>query len=233
MSQGSIANLIILSSFETELSAIADICTYQTSYFEKTINALKGQFPNASEYDIIKILSLLIELHNKNNNEKIDLVITAPLSFKIKARLTEDVISNMLNNSKNSIILTGYSVSDYIDEYIDLIIRKSQSGVFVKLFFNNLEKQEHIEKIIRYTGKFLKIYNYKNEDDEMSAMHAKMLSIDGKQTLISSANLSYHGMSGNIELGCFVESGKIAKQIDDIFKQLIIDRVFVEIKKKK
>ena len=60
----------------------------------------------------------------------------------------------------------------------------------------------------------------------MSALHAKVLSIDGIQSLISSANLSYHGMMGNIELGCHIESARIAKEIDEVFKQLIFQKVF-------
>ncbi len=60
----------------------------------------------------------------------------------------------------------------------------------------------------------------------MSALHAKVLSIDGIQSLISSANLSYHGMMGNIELGCHIESARIAKEIDEAFKQLLFQKVF-------
>ena len=75
----------------------------------------------------------------------------------------------------------------------------------------------------------MQIYNYTNSDDKMSALHAKILSVDGKRTLISSANLSYHGMSGNIELGCLVESEKIGKQMDDLFQQLYREKVFQRI----
>ena len=52
------------------------------------------------------------------------------------------------------------------------------------------------------------------------------VSVDGTQSLISSANLSYHGMMGNIELGCHIESTRIAKEIDEAFKQLLFQKVF-------
>ena len=63
----------------------------------------------------------------------------------------------------------------------------------------------------------------------MAALHAKVISIDQRQSLITSANLSYHGQQGNIELGTLIESKQIAKQIDDIFTKLIFLKVFSEV----
>lgn len=60
----------------------------------------------------------------------------------------------------------------------------------------------------------------------MSALHAKVLSIDGEKTLISSANLSYHGMSGNIELGSLIYSNKIADKLDKFLQSMIFWKIF-------
>lgn len=106
---------------------------------------------------------------------------------------------------------------------------KSQRGVFVKFFVNDIDKQPGFDKILRYKGRFLKIYNYHQEDDKMAALHAKVISVDQQQTLITSANLSYHGQQGNIELGTLIESKQIAKQIDDVFTKLIFSKVFSEV----
>lgn len=57
----------------------------------------------------------------------------------------------------------------------------------------------------------------------MAALHAKVISVDGQRTLITSANLSYHGQEGNIELGTLIESVKTAKEVEDLFtKDLIL-----------
>ena len=63
----------------------------------------------------------------------------------------------------------------------------------------------------------------------MAALHAKVISVDQKKTLITSANLSYHGQQGNIELGMLAESKKIAKQVDGVFTELVFKKVFTEI----
>lgn len=63
----------------------------------------------------------------------------------------------------------------------------------------------------------------------MAALHAKVISVDGEKTLITSANLSYHGQQGNIEMGTVIDSKAIAKQVDDVFTQLVFKKVFVEV----
>ena len=64
---------------------------------------------------------------------------------------------------------------------------------------------------------------------KMSALHAKVISVDQTDTLITSANLSYHGQEGNIELGARIHSKELAKQVEDIFTSLVFKRIFVEL----
>ena len=56
--------------------------------------------------------------------------------------------------------------------------QKSQRGVFVKFFVNDIDKQSDFDKVLRYKGRFLKIYNYRQEDDKIAALHAKVISVD-------------------------------------------------------
>ena len=140
-----------------------------------------------------------------------------------------NVVQSMINGADRNILITGYSLSSYFSDLVDTIIQKSQRGVFVKFFVNDIDKQSDFDKVLRYKGRFLKIYNYHQEDDKMAALHAKVISVDQQQTLITSANLSYHGQQGNIELGTLIESKQIAKQIDDVFTKMIFSKVFSEV----
>lgn len=47
-----------------------------------------------------------------------------------------------------------------------------------------------------------------------------IVNADQTDTLITSANLSYHGQEGNIELGARIHSKELAKQVEDIFTSL-------------
>ena len=194
-----------------------------------SIPMLKRSYPELSEAHCGDIVESIIGAMDMSDADKVSLVVTAPPSFAINARTTMNVVQAMINESKRNILITGYSLSSYFSELVDTIVLKSQRGVFVKFFVNDIEKQSGFDKILRYKGRFLKIYNYHQEDDKMAALHAKVISVDQQQTLITSANLSYHGQQGNIELGTLIESKHIAKQIDDIFTKLIFSKVFTEV----
>ncbi len=190
---------------------------------------IRRVFPELSDSqcaDFTKIIETAMETGDAN---KVSLVVTAPPSFSINARTTMNVVRSIISCAERNILITGYSISSYFSEMVDIIIQKSKRGVFVKFFVNDLGKQQDFDKVFRYKGRFLKIYNYHQEDDKMAALHAKVISVDQKQTLITSANLSYHGQQGNIELGTLIESKQVAKQIEDVFTKLIFSKVFSEV----
>ena len=158
-----------------------------------TFNAVpmvKRKYPelsNAQSVDIIKIIADALEY---SEADKVTLVVTAPPSFSINARTTMNVVRSLIENAERNILITGYSLSSYFSEIVDTIVWKSQCGVFVKFFVNDLDKQPEFEKVLRYKGRFLKVYDFHHEDDKMAALHAKVISVDQQQTLITSANLS-------------------------------------------
>ena len=195
-----------------------------------SVAAIRKRYPALTESEALEIYSLVAGAVNDSAGEKSSLVVTAPASFSIRAKSTKNTVENLIKGARSSILITGYSLSDYFGELVDVIVHKSQSGVFVKFFVNDIESQSGFDKIIRYKGRFLKVYNYpRQKDDRMSALHAKVLSVDGSKTLITSANLSFHGQEGNLELGTLMESSEITRQVDDVFTRLIFKKVFVEV----
>ena len=206
--------------------------TVKSDYVNGTINVLpllKRNCPELSDAHCQDIVELIIGAMEMPKADKVSPVVTAPPSFSINARTTMNVVQSIINAADRNILITGYSLSSYFSELVDTIILKSQRGVFVKFFANDIDKQPEFEKLLRYKGRFLKIYNYRQKDDKMCALHAKVISVDQRQTLITSANLSYHGQQGNIELGTLIESKHIAKQIEDIFTKLIFSKIFNEV----
>lgn len=195
----------------------------------KSVEILKRNYPELSQQKCESIIELINEAITSNEADKVSIVVTVPPSFAINARTTMSVVQSMISGAERNIIITGYSLSSYFSDLVDIIIDKSQHGVFVKFFVNDIDKQQGFDKLLRYKGRFLNMYNYKQSDDKMSALHAKVLSVDGYSTLITSANLSYHGQQGNIELGTKIDSKTVAKQIDDIFTKLIFSKVFVQL----
>lgn len=106
-----------------------------------------------------------------SNDDSAELVVTAPPSFALKTKPTKVTVREMLMGARKSILITGYSLSDYFAELVDCVIQKSQEGVLVKFFVNDIESQKAFDRLCCYKGKFLRIYNYPKQEDKMSALH--------------------------------------------------------------
>ena len=77
----------------------------------------------------------------------------------------------------------------------------------------------------------LRVFDYQKQDDEMAALHAKTIVVDEKELLVSSANLSYLGMQGNVEMGIRLVSEDKAKQVESLLKEMVGMKVFKELRK--
>lgn len=200
--------------------------------FGTVISNLKKEFPSLSDQEIWQIIGLCVNVYGGKEAEKAELAITAPISFKLKARKINEVITNMIQDSQKSITLTGYSVSDYFSEMIDLIISKSQQGIYVRLYLNDYEKHKtNLKRLMDLRTKHLRVFDYQKQDDEMAALHAKTIVVDEKELLVSSANLSYHGMQGNVEMGIRLVSDNKAKQVESLLKEMVGMKIFKELRK--
>ena len=217
---------------ETMLNEIENTLN-SANYGFDNIDSLKiffqRKFPSLSSNEIEDIIDLFLEIDKRRNQEKVDLVITAPHSYSIKANPTSITMKNLLVSAKSQILITGYSISDYFDDLLEIIIKKIQKGVVVKLYLNDFEgKKEVLDKLLLYKGKFLIIYNYNKTSNSIDALHAKVLSVDNRYTLVSSANLSFNGLEKNIEVGTIIDSSRIANNITEMFNTLVYKKVFIK-----
>lgn len=176
-----------------------------------------------------EIYKMVSTAYGLNSSIDASLVVTVPPSFAVKAKSTKNTVESLIQGAERNILITGYSLSGYFADLLDVLIEKSQKGIYIKFFVNNIGAQKSFDKLCRYKGRFLHIYDFPGGRDSMAALHAKVISVDQEKTLITSANLSYHGQEGNIELGTLVKSTEIAKQVDDIFTHLIFNKVVKEI----
>ena len=198
---------------------------------EHSLDELRKAFPSLNDKELVDLLDTIIHTYNFKLTEKVELVATLPTNYKVQALPTISAIDDLISNSQRLIIMTGYSISDYAEEILSKIIDKSRSGVMVKIFVNDFKPSESllINKLDLFKGRYLEIYKYSEKDDEMAALHAKTISIDDSRTLITSANLSFHGLEKNIELGCLIQSRDYARKIHSLFSELIKTRKVLKI----
>lgn len=192
------------------------------------IREIKKEMPSISDADALKICQLVCALTSKDSGESVEIVSTTPVSFHAKTRKTRPVIQELICEATQSILLTGYSISDHFEEFLTLINSKSKQGIVVELFVNKYERVRTVLTDIEHTNRrFFKVYEYSGKaDDKMAALHAKTIVVDGAKTLISSANLSYHGLDANIEIGTLIISKNKAAQVQSIFEDLKRQKIF-------
>lgn len=225
MSTGNVNLDILLNAIKDTAPVSPD---RQSTTNAPAVNLIKKRYPNLSPAEAEEIYLLVSSALMTNQGDRSELVVTAPPSFSVKARSTVNTVSSMILGAQSSILITGYSLSGYFGDLVDCMIQKSKSGVLIKFFANGLEGQAEFEKLLKYRGRFLRIYNYQKLKDPMSSLHAKVICVDQSKTLITSANLSYHGQEGNIEMGTYIESATIARQVDEVFTKLLFSKVFLE-----
>lgn len=199
------------------------VSDHDPNSLQHPLDVLHENFPNLSDDEVVELLNIIIHVYNLKHTEKVDLVATLPSHYKTQALPTISVISDLIDSAKTLIMITGYSISDYAEDLLMKIIEKSRSGVMVKIFVNKFDPTDSpiINRLDMYRGRYLEIYKYVEQDDDMAALHAKTLSVDDSKSLITSANLSFHGLEKNIELGCLIESSDYAKKLHSLFSDLI------------
>ena len=215
---------ILVDELLAELSASGDN--------SKAVRLVKKELPSLSDDDATKVCQLVNSLTYRQDSESVEIVTTTPVSFLAKTRKTRPVIEELISGAEHSITLTGYSVSAHFEESLKLINRKSKQGIVVELFVDNYKKMRAVLSDIEHTNRrFLKVYEYTGKaDDKMAALHAKTIIVDGTKMLISSANLTYHGLDGNIEIGALISSKRKVAQVQDVFTDLKRQQIFTLVK---
>lgn len=221
------------NSLKTDIitDEIMDILSVSEEDITEIKEKFKRDFPLLKEEYLEDLAMIISRLYQKNKGESVEIVSTTPVSFRTKNRKTYPVLKEMISSAQKNITLTGYSISDHFDDLLDLIHLKSKQGIEVELFLNNFNETKHIFKDINISKRsFFKVYSYSGIDgDEMASLHAKTMIVDEDKVFISSANLSYHGMVSNIEIGVMIDSKTKALQVLDIFKELKRTKKFIQV----
>lgn len=204
-----------------------DLLSVDSNHAE-IIQRIKTDIPSLTDDDAKKVVQLASALTEKNKTDKIEVVATMPLSFKTKVRKTKPVLEELVSTAEQTILITGYSISNYFQSVLEIINLKSKQGVVIEFFVDDYKIFQPVLSCIEHQNKhFFKVYEYAGKDDDrMSALHAKTIIIDRKKMFISSANLTYHGLNGNIEIGVLVTSLAKVAQLCNIFSDLKRQKIF-------
>jgi phosphatidylserine/phosphatidylglycerophosphate/cardiolipin synthase-like enzyme len=157
-----------------------------------------------------------------------ELVATLPPETPGIARPTERVIHEMMSSAATEIILLGYDLTDR--HLIALLAEASARAANVIMI---CDRGRRIAARVREAWpsgvRLPKIFHDRERSDGAlyASMHAKSLLVDGRDLLITSANFTFHGLHGNVEIGVRL-SGAPAAEARKIFSHLVENRILEE-----
>lgn len=158
-----------------------------------------------------------------------ELVATLPPEVPGIARPTGQVLIEMLRPPVREVIFLGYEVSD---EVLMQLLRDAAVGGANVIGICDREHgaaQRVLERWPPGTRKPRLFQDRQRRDGaRYASMHAKCLLVDGDDLLVTSANFTFHGLHGNIEIGIRL-SGAPAAEARKIFSHLVESRVLEEV----
>jgi len=146
----------------------------------------------------------------------------------VHERSTYAVMQEMLERARENILLVDYRITDKGDTISKLshCIEKVKE---MDLIIDDDEKNINMSTIDdAFRGmKKPTVYVHKKKEKAHYKVHAKILIVDKKEILITSANLTYYGLSQNFEMGIRIR-GDPAKNAYDLIRKMIENKYFEE-----
>ncbi|MHB9145734.1 MAG: DISARM system phospholipase D-like protein DrmC [Symbiobacteriia bacterium] len=166
------------------------------------------------------------------DSPRLELVWTGPHSpANIQARTTASVLREMIDGARNRILVVSYDLTQgngLSEGVIEALANAWARGcVVVMALHNDEENFNHVKqlwpahlplpRLLRWVGV---------PGDRMAKLHAKLVVADARDLLITSANLTFHGLEQNIEIGVRIR-GRFAADVDRHFGNLEAEKTLV------
>lgn len=158
------------------------------------------------------------------------LVWTGPVSATVPARSTMSVLLDMIDRAQQEIVIVGYMITAAAAIIFEHLAAAQKRGVQVILIGDRLEEKLDVLRSCWPSDQRVPAFYSRAETpaDPRSALHAKLVVVDQRSMLVSSANLTYHGLAGNIEIGIEIE-GQIAAEVVALLNKLIAENICIRI----
>lgn len=182
---------------------------------------------DASAAPLIAALEAAAELRSviENRGPRCELVWTGPQGPH-GVRTTDQVVVEMLGHCTRTALIVQYAVqiSGGSLRVLEGLAALAKEGVILTVLVDaRWNDGRSITQIKRHWPKDAprpRLWSFTHEEDEIAKLHAKVLIVDQRDMLVTSANLTGYGYSGNLEFGVRVR-GDPALQAADHFDALI------------
>lgn len=163
-----------------------------------------------------------------------ELVWTGPHPAGSRVRSTLPVIEEMLGSAEISVLVVAYSLwlGGGAAQVITRLATLSSLGVNVTFVVDARYKHGwNMQELSKRWPKGHRrplLFTWHDDVDQIAKLHAKVLIVDHHDALVTSANLTDHGVGGNLELGFRVRGGPardVARHFDSLLQKGVFDTV--------
>lgn len=177
------------------------------------------------------LLSAISSVRDKvtKSMDEIEICWTGPPSLEVVAKSTDSVIGDMIKRARREILIVGYRITDS-----DITLKKIADAMMhvngIIMVIDNDKKRTNLTSIndaFKGIGR-PRIYIHKKKEKGFYKVHAKIIIIDGKEMLLTSANITHHGLKRNFEMGVRT-LGSSAKDAHSLVMKMIDEKYFEEI----
>lgn len=169
---------------------------------------------------------------SRETDQAVEIVWTGPRDEDVSFRHTEQAILQVLNSARTRILLVSYAVYS-IPNIQEAVVRAAKRGVTITVIVETPDKLDVQSEYstLRALGddvaRCSTVYYWPKEarpvgdNNKIGILHVKCAVADGEWLFLSSANLTRHAFTINMELGLLTKGGKLPGQVEEHFERLV------------
>jgi phosphatidylserine/phosphatidylglycerophosphate/cardiolipin synthase-like enzyme len=210
-----------------------------TATFERVARRMVEAWHDASgEAVALGLRAAVRAVEAARAGQAVDIVWTGPQTPEVPVRLTRAVLVDVIRSAAERLVIVSfaaYKVALVVNE----LAAAADRGVDVRLILETSEASGgrlEVDAANAFTslGAAVSFWVWPTDQRPVlpagtAALHAKAAIADSHTALVTSANLTGHGMNEHMELGLIVRGGSVPRRLAAHFIQLMADRVLIQV----
>ena len=175
--------------------------------------------------------ALAAESRAAGRREAVELSWTGPVQFSGGDRGHASVLTDMISNASRAVTVVGYSITGGADGVIRLLGQAAERGVAVTIVVHDDGGRANMDALRRAwdgSDRPRLFTRDASKEDGYYKIHAKLVVADSSDMLVTSANLTWHGMNRNFEIGLRIRGPTARKGqalVDDLIASGYLEEV--------
>lgn len=146
------------------------------------------------------------------------LVWTGPDGRASAARDTAVVLATLFQQARERVLVVGFTF-DHADQVLRPLWDAIRRGVTARVFADSGAAELFSTRNWPFGPPFPEVFAFEATAGVFASMHAKCVVVDGRHTLITSANFTDRGQTRNIEVGALIDDVALAESIESQFQE--------------